>query len=226
LFLIGPSSVKFELGEAMYAQVEAQNNNLFDHTFEGDIDPFALFDDWLKLATQEEPMANAMSLATVDKSGLPDVRVVLLKERNADGFVFYTNKTSQKGEELSDNPAAALGFFWKSLNWQVRIRGAVTDVSDEAADAYYQSRPYGSRIGAHASHQSQPLEQKKILSDRVAELENEFGEEVPRPAHWSGYLITPVEIEFWCDGEFRLHDRVRFSRQNVDQAWTRQRLFP
>lgn len=206
--------------------VLTQNKQLFDHKFDGEIDPYLLFDSWLELASEEEPMANAMSLATVDQNGLPDSRIVLLKERAANGFTFYTNKQSKKGNELATAPKAALGFFWKSLNWQVRIRGDVVHVTDEVADAYYQSRPYGSRIGAHASDQSRPLPTKQVLMDRVSKYENEFGENVPRPEHWSGFTVEPIEIEFWCDGEFRLHDRVRFSRENINQPWTRQRLFP
>ncbi|MCZ4271309.1 pyridoxamine 5'-phosphate oxidase [Maritalea porphyrae] len=210
----------------MSSDVQALNAQLFDHTFKGEIDPYALFDQWLALASEKEPMANALSLATVDGNGMPDVRVVLLKERTQDGFTFYTNTRSSKGEELAANPKAALGFFWKSLNWQVRIRGAVVPVSAEVADAYYKSRPLGSRIGAHASEQSRPLQSKQELMDRVAQFEAQYGEDVPRPAHWSGYTIEPIEIEFWCDGEYRLHDRVRFTRENSNQPWTRQRLFP
>jgi len=210
----------------MKSEVQALNEKLFDHTFSGDIEPYELFDKWLALASEEEPMANALSLATVDENGLPDVRVLLLKERTADGFVIYTNKNSTKGSELAATPKAALGFFWKSLNWQVRIRGDVVDVTEEMADAYFHSRPLGSRIGAHASDQSKPLQSKQELMDRVAKFESEFGENVPRPAHWSGYIVKPIEIEFWCDGEYRLHDRVRFTRENVNQPWTRQRLFP
>jgi len=210
----------------MKAEVLSLNEQLFDHTFTGNIDPFQLFDKWLALASEEEPMANAMSLATVDTQGLPDSRVVLLKERGENGFTFYTNTQSNKGKELAANPKAALGFFWKSLNWQVRIRGDVVRVADDTADAYYQSRPLGSRIGAHASEQSRPLATKQELMDRVSKFEAEFGEDVPRPAHWTGFTIEPVEIEFWCDGEYRLHDRVVFKRENINLPWTRQRLFP
>ena len=210
----------------METEVLALNQKLFDHNYHDPIDPFALFDKWLKLASEKEEMANAMSLATVDANGLPDIRIVLLKDRTAEGFTFYTNKTSVKGNELSANPKAALGFFWKTLNWQVRIRGAVSDVSDQAADDYFNSRPLGSRVGAHASKQSRPLEKRQDLMDLVAKFENEFGEDVPRPDHWSGYVVNPTQIEFWCDGEYRLHDRVRFSRDAPNESWTRQRLFP
>ncbi len=210
----------------MQAEVQKLNEQLFDHSFTGEIDPYQLFDKWLVLASDKEPMANALTLATVDADGIPNARVLLLKGRTSDGFVIYTNKKSQKGEELNSHPKAALGFFWKSLNWQVRIRGNAVPVSEETADAYFQSRPLGSRIGAHASEQSRPLANRQVLMDRVAQFEEQFGDDVPRPEHWSGYTIEPVEIEFWCDGEFRLHDRVRFTRENTNQPWTRQRLFP
>jgi pyridoxamine 5'-phosphate oxidase len=210
----------------MQAEVTALNQKLFDHNFDGEIDPFELFDKWLALASEKEPMANAMSLATLGEGGWPDIRVVLLKDRTAEGFTFFTNKTSVKGQELSAHPKAALGFFWKSLNWQVRIRGEVKDVTEAAADAYFFSRPLGSRVGAHASLQSQPLKSKQVLMDRVKAFEDEFGEDVPRPPHWSGYTVMPTQIEFWCDGEYRLHDRVRFSRDSINESWTRQRLYP
>lgn len=210
----------------MQTEVRKLNEQLFDHNFTGEIDPYELFDKWLVLASEKEPMANALTLATVDADGMPNARVLLLKGRTSEGFVIYTNKQSKKGDELGQNPKAALGFFWKSLNWQVRIRGNAVPVSSETADAYFQSRPLGSRIGAHASEQSQPLANRQVLMDRVAQFEKQFGEDVPRPEHWSGYTIEPVEIEFWCDGEFRLHDRVRFTRENSNQPWTRKRLFP
>lgn len=209
------------------ALVQSRNVELFDPNFSGDIDPYELFDRWLELAWENEPdNANAMSLATVDKDGLPNIRIVLLKEREADGFTFYTNTTSAKGNELADHPQAALGFYWKSLAWQVRVRGKVQPVTAERADAYYASRPRGSQIGAHASHQSQPLSSRQELIDRVEELNQKCeGQDVPRPSHWSGYTVLPSEIEFWCDGEFRLHNRVRFTR-SADGTWQRQRLNP
>lgn len=207
--------------------VLSRNKDLFDTNFTGDIDPFELFDRWLELAWEKEPdNANAMSVATVDKIGLPNIRVVLLKEREADGFTFYTNTTSTKGDELANQPQAALGFYWKSLAWQVRLRGKVQPVSAERADAYYASRPRGSQIGAHASYQSQPLSSLQELSDRIESLNQKYeGQDVPRPSHWSGYTLMPSEIEFWCNGEFRLHNRVRFTR-TADGAWQRQCLNP
>lgn len=209
------------------ALVKSRNQELFDPAFTGDIDPYELFDRWLELAWTKEPRdANGMSLATLDADGLPNIRVVLLKEREDDGFTFYTNTTSAKGDELKDHPKAALGFHWKSLNWQVRVRGEVQTVSKERADAYFESRPRGSQIGAHASHQSQPLNSRQELVDRVEELTEQYeGQVVPRPEQWSGYTVLPSEIEFWCDGEFRLHDRVRFTRA-ADGSWQRQRLNP
>ncbi|WP_036220787.1 pyridoxamine 5'-phosphate oxidase [Maritalea myrionectae] len=209
------------------ALVKSRNKELFDPAFKGEIDPYELFDRWLELAWEKEPRnANAMSLATLDADGLPNIRIVLLKEREDDGFTFYTNTTSAKGDELAKHPKAALGFYWKSLEWQVRVRGKVQPVSEERADAYYASRPRGSQIGAHASDQSKPLASRQELIDRVEELTEKYeGQDVPRPDHWSGYTVLPSEIEFWCDGEFRLHDRVRFTK-NKNGEWQRQRLNP
>ncbi|MCF4097890.1 pyridoxamine 5'-phosphate oxidase [Maritalea mediterranea] len=209
------------------ALVKSRNQDLFDPEFTGDIDPYELFDRWLELAWEKEQFnANAMSLATLDEDGLPNIRVVLLKEREADGFTFYTNTNSKKGQELNKHPKAALGFYWRTLNWQVRVRGDVKPVAADRADAYHTSRPRGSQIGAHASHQSQPLSSRQELIDRVEELTQHYeGQDVPRPDHWSGYTVMPTEIEFWCDGEFRLHDRVRFTWSS-DGAWQHQRLNP
>ncbi|RAI00566.1 pyridoxamine 5'-phosphate oxidase [Acuticoccus sediminis] len=188
-------------------------------------DPFELFTQWLEEAWKSEPNdANAMTLATVDAGGLPDARIVLLKGHDADGFVFYTNRESAKGLELRENPKAALLFHWKTLGRQVRVRGAVSLVSDAESDAYYATRPLLSRIGAWASDQSRPAENRKLLEKRVAEREAEFGEEPPRPPHWGGYRITPEAIEFWQAGEFRLHDRFVYRRDGA--GYTVQRLFP
>ena len=192
-------------------------------------DPFALFGEWLAEAEGSEPNdPNAMALATVDAAGLPDVRMVLMKGYDAAGFVFYTNLESAKGAELAAHPKAALLFHWKSLRRQVRIRGAVERVTPEEADAYFATRPRGSRIGAWASAQSRPLAERSILEEAVATLTAKYGEdEIPRPAHWSGFRILPVEIEFWHDRPFRLHDRVRFTRAMPGEgAWTRTRLYP
>lgn len=192
-------------------------------------DPFALFGAWLAEATESEINdPNGMALATVDASGLPDLRMVLMKDFDAAGFVFYTNLESAKATELAGQPRAALLFHWKSLRRQVRIRGEVGRVTAEEADAYFATRPRGSRIGAWASAQSRPLESRALLEERVATLTAQYGEgEIPRPPHWSGFRIAPVEIEFWHDGAFRLHDRVRFTRAVPGEGpWTRTRLYP
>ncbi len=194
--------------------------------FEDMTDPLALFDAWLAEAGKSEPNdPTGMALATVDPDGLPDVRMVLLKGHDARGFVFYTNFESAKGRELLATPKAALLFHWKSLRRQVRIRGAVEQVTPEEADAYFASRPRDSRIGAWASEQSRPLEGRFALERRVAEYALKFGlGEIPRPPHWSGFRIIPSEIEFWKDGAFRLHDRLKFTR--AGDGWETVRLYP
>lgn len=196
-------------------------------------EPFVLFAAWLRDAEASEPNdPNAMALATVDPSGLPNVRMVLLKDVDgADatprGFVFYTNLESAKGRELIAAQKAALCFHWKSLRRQVRVRGLVSRVSDAEADAYFASRARGSRLGAWASAQSRPLESRFALEKAVATVTARYQiGEIPRPAHWSGFRITPLEIEFWHDRPFRLHDRVVFRRSDIAQAWDKQRLYP
>jgi pyridoxamine 5'-phosphate oxidase len=191
-------------------------------------EPFQLFGQWLADAEASEPNdANAMALATADADGLPDVRMVLLKGFDAQGFVFFTNTGSAKGQELSGNMKAALVFHWKSLRRQVRARGPVTVVSDKEADEYFASRPRGSRIGAWASQQSQPLESRFALEKAVARFTAKYGiGEIPRPAHWTGFRIRPVQIEFWHDRPFRLHDRLVFRRAVPDGVWSKARLFP
>lgn len=192
------------------------------------IDPFALFAEWLAEAEKSEPNdPNGMALATADENGRPSVRMVLLKGYDSDGFVFYTNLESKKGRQLAENPNAALLFHWKSLRRQIRIEGPVTPVSDEEADAYFASRPRPSRIGAWASDQSRPCEGRFELEKRVAAATAKYAVgDVPRPDHWSGFRITPAYIEFWKDGAFRLHDRHVFERSTPDDDWTVQRLFP
>ncbi|WP_425419199.1 pyridoxamine 5'-phosphate oxidase [Oricola indica] len=191
-------------------------------------DPFALFGDWLEEAKKSEINdPNATSLATVDSDGLPNVRMVLLKDYDEDGFVFYTNFESQKGEEILATKKAAMCFHWKSLRRQVRLRGAVTVVDDAEADAYFASRARGSRIGAWASKQSRPLESRFALEKEVAKFTAKYAVgEIPRPPHWSGFRIAPVYIEFWKDGAFRLHDRVIFRRETETAPWTRTRFYP
>jgi pyridoxamine 5'-phosphate oxidase len=194
--------------------------------FEGG-DPFALFASWLAEATASEPNdPNAMALATADETGLPDVRMVLLKGLDEHGFVFYTNLDSAKGRQLAAVPKAALCFHWKSLRRQVRVRGAVTPVTPEEADAYFATRPRLSRIGAWASDQSRPLESRFALEKSVALHTARFAVgAIPRPPHWSGFRVVPEEIEFWREGAFLLHDRVRYTFA-AEAGWTRARLFP
>jgi pyridoxamine 5'-phosphate oxidase len=189
-------------------------------------EPFALFAQWLADATKSEINdPNALSLATVDASGMPNVRMVLLKGFDERGFVFYTNFESAKGKEILGAMKAAMGFHWKTLLRQVRVRGNVEIVSDAEADEYYASRARGSRIGAWASKQSRPLESRFALEKAVAEYtaKHPVGN-IPRPAHWSGFRVIPTEIEFWHDGAFRLHDRVKFMRDG--DGWTKTRLYP
>jgi len=189
-------------------------------------DPIALFETWLAAAGETEPNdPHAMSVATVDASGLPDVRIVLLKGLDARGFVFYTNSQSAKGEQLLGQGKAALCFHWKSQKRQVRVRGAVEPVSAAESDAYFASRARGSRIGAWASDQSRPVVGREALMAKTAETENKFeGKDVPRPAHWYGWRVKPESIEFWQDGAFRLHDRIVFRRDDND--WSKTRLYP
>ena len=190
-------------------------------------DPFEIARSWLAKAEKSEPNdANAIALATVDADGLPNVRMVLLKAIEADGFVFYTNYGSAKAVELDASGKAAFVMHWKSLRRQVRVRGLVERVEGETADAYFASRSLKSRLGAWASHQSQPLDSRAALMKRVAALTAELGPNPPRPPFWGGYRIRPLEIEFWADGAFRLHDRFRWSRGSETEPWRVTRLNP
>ncbi|MGR3660867.1 MAG: pyridoxamine 5'-phosphate oxidase [Paracoccaceae bacterium] len=189
--------------------------------------PFEIAKRWLEeAALTESHDPNAMALATVDGKGLPDVRVVLLKAIEDDGFVFFTNYSSQKGQQIAGSGMAAFNIHWKSLARQIRVRGEITKVSASSSEEYYQSRPLGSRIGAWASHQSQVLESKNSLVQAVEDARTLHGETPQRPDFWGGYKITPLEIEFWADGEFRLHDRFRWSRENTGVSWNIERLYP
>ena len=188
--------------------------------------PFALFAAWMEDARATEPNdPNAMTLATVSREGLPNARIVLLKDWDQAGFVFYTNTQSRKGEEIAANRAVSLLFHWKSRLRQIRITGQAEPVTQAEADAYFATRPRISRLGAWASDQSRPLADRAILETRVAELEERYpGEAIPRPPHWSGYRVVPSRFEFWQDMPFRLHDRTVFTGNGA--AWQQSKLFP
>lgn len=191
-------------------------------------EPFALFGAWFEEAKKSEPSEpNAMALATADTEGRPNVRMVLLKRANAEGFVFFTNYESAKGGELTANPQAALCFLWKGIGKQVRARGSVTRVSGAESDAYFASRPKDSQIGAWASAQSRPMEGRFAFEKEVAKYAAKYGlSKVPRPPYWGGYRLIPLEIEFWCNRPFRLHDRLVYRREAPDTPWRTERLFP
>jgi len=206
-----------------YAAALAANGD--EAAFERD-DPIGLFVDWLEEARRHEPNdANAMSLATVDADGLPDCRIVLLKDVDERGFTFYSNRESAKGEQLAASAGAALLFHWKTLRRQVRVRGRVEPVTAVEADAYFASRARESRIGAWVSEQSRPLGDRAELEAAVARETVRFeGADVPRPERWTGWRVIPETIEFWRDRPFRLHDRMRFEREG--DGWRRTRLWP
>jgi pyridoxamine 5'-phosphate oxidase len=190
-------------------------------------DPFALAQSWLTEAEASEPNdPNAIALATVDDQGLPNVRMVLLKEIEADAFVFYTNYGSKKGQEIAAAGKAAFVIHWKSLRRQIRVRGTVTREDGPQADAYFASRSLKSRLGAWASQQSQPLSSREALVAEAAKVALTKGPNPSRPPYWGGFRIHPVEIEFWADGAFRLHDRFRWSRADLTAPWSVQRLNP
>jgi pyridoxamine 5'-phosphate oxidase len=191
-------------------------------------DPMDLFHSWMKEAEASEPNdANAMALATADADGHPNVRMVLLKGADANGFVFFSNAESIKGGELAANPNAALNFHWKSLRRAVRVKGTIAQVSDAEADAYFATRAKDSQIGAWASPQSRPMEGRWVFEKAIAEYALKYGlTKVPRPAYWTGWRITPSRIEFWRDRPFRLHDRLVYGRANSASPWITERLFP
>jgi len=191
-------------------------------------DPIELFKVWMDEAKKSEPNdPNALSLATSNKDNLPSVRMVLLKEFNQKGFVFYTNLNSQKGNELKENPNAAMCFHWKSLLRQIRISGKITQVDDSVADQYYNSRGYESRIGAWASKQSKELKNRDELENSINEFKKKFNDKnnVPRPHHWSGWNLSPIRIEFWLDGDSRIHERLNYT---IDKSgnWIKSLLSP
>ena len=191
-------------------------------------DPIELFKVWMDEAKKSEPNdPNALSLATSNKDNLPSVRMVLLKEFNQKGFVFYSNLNSQKGNELKENPNAAMCFHWKSLLRQIRISGKITQVDDSVADQYYNSRGYDSRIGAWASKQSKELKNRDELENSIKEFKKKFNDKnnVPRPDHWSGWNLSPIRIEFWLDGDSRIHERLNYT---IDKSgnWIKSLLSP
>lgn len=191
-------------------------------------DPIALFEVWFAEAKESEPNdPNAMALATASADGFPSVRMVLLKGHGSDGFVFYTNAESRKGEQIRANMRAALLFHWKSLRRQIRIEGPLEEVTEAEADAYFHSRPRASQIGSAASDQSRPLVDRQVYLDRVAALEERFPQgDIPRPPHWTGFRLSPRRIEFWQDRQYRLHDRRLFTRDSVDGPWSNTLLYP
>ncbi|MEO0945911.1 MAG: pyridoxamine 5'-phosphate oxidase [Pseudomonadota bacterium] len=190
--------------------------------------PYTLFEQWFAEAlTHEVNDPNAMALSSVDSTGMPNVRVVLLKGRDDRGFVFFTNLNSQKGREIYATGKAAANFHWKSLRRQIRIRGLIEPVSDREADDYFATRSRLSRLGAIASKQSTPLDSRETMMTEVSRLDALYpGDDIPRPAHWHGTRILPLYIEFWKDGEARLHDRLIFQRDSVEGEWTRERWYP
>ena len=206
-----------------------QKNSLgLDNCFLDIDDPIQLFKVWMDEAQKSEPNdPNALSLATANKENYPSVRMVLLKGFNQNGFVFYTNLNSQKGNELKENPNAAMCFHWKSLLRQIRIRGKVALVSDEIADQYYNTRGYESRIGAWASKQSQELGSRDELTSSIKNFKQKYNDQdnVPRPSHWSGWNLSPSSIEFWLDGDSRIHERLKYTRDKSGN-WVKSLLSP
>ena len=203
-------------------------NQLTAGDFTDAAEPFALFGSWFAEAVKAELNdPSAMAVATVDPAGMPDVRMVLMKEWDERGFVFYTNRESAKGAELAGNMRAAANFHWKSLRRQVRVRGPVKQVTDAESDAYFSSRPRDARIGAWASQQSRPVESRFAFEKAIAAYTLKFGiGAIPRPEYWVGFRIKPVQIEFWHDRPFRLHDRIAFRRDRPEGDWLKERLFP
>jgi pyridoxamine 5'-phosphate oxidase len=203
-------------------------NGLTSGDFTEADEPLRLFAAWFSDATRSEPVdPSAMTLATVDADGLPNARMVLMKGFDELGFVFYTNLDSQKGRELGHTPKGALVFHWKSLSRQVRLRGPMELVEDHVADAYFATRPRLAQIGAWASKQSAPLESRMAFEKAVAFYMAKFAVgTIPRPAHWSGYRLLPLIIEFWQDRPYRLHDRIEFGRRGAGEPWSKRRLYP
>jgi pyridoxamine 5'-phosphate oxidase len=188
-------------------------------------DPIEQFSIWWDEAVDSEiTEVNAMTVATSTPDGVPAARIMLLKNFTNEGFIFFTNYLSGKGSTLAKNPYAALVFFWKELERQVRVEGTVSKVSEEESDAYFKSRPIGSRIGAWASPQSTPIAGRHIIEENVKKYSEQFGEEIPRPPHWGGFIVKPVKVEFWQGRSNRLHDRILYTRRN--NQWSIERLAP
>ena len=191
------------------------------------VDPISLFKEWLFEAEKAEIRdPNAMQLATVAKNGMPSVRTVLLKDIINRQFIFYTNYESRKSEEINDTGKAAICFYWKSLNRQVRLIGDIKKVSEEVSDNYYQSRSRGSRIGAWASKQSRELDSRNTLMNEVKAFEDKYPDDIPRPSFWGGFALTPIEFEFWEDGDFRLHNRFILKPTAIKNEWITKRYYP
>lgn len=191
------------------------------------VDPILLFKQWLSEAEKKEIRdPNAMQLATVSKNGMPSVRTVLLKDIINCDFVFYTNYESRKSNEISETGKGAICFYWKSLNRQVRLVGDITKVSEDISDKYYKSRSRGSRIGAWASKQSRELESREALMEEVRLFESKYTDDIPRPSHWGGFALKPIEFEFWQDGDFRLHDRFILKPTEQNNQWIAKRYYP
>ena len=208
-------------------QKNDKNSLGLDSIFEDIDNPIDLFRNWFKKAEETEINdPNAVALGTADKSNRPSVRMVLLKGLSNEGFVFYTNFNSKKGSDLKTNKQASMCFHWKSLRRQVRVTGKVEQVSEEEADEYYNSRPYKNRISAWASNQSEKLDSRDTFVKKISEYEKKFSDQkkVPRPPHWSGWRILPKEIEFWLDGEGRVHERLNYTINN--SKWTKEILYP
>ena len=204
-----------------------KNNLGLDICFMDEDDPFIVFKQWMSDAEKNEINdPNAVSLATVNESNQPDVRMVLLKEFNNNGFIFFSNLDSKKGNDLKKIPKAAMCFHWKSLLRQVRISGDISLISDDEADQYFNSRPYLSKIGAWSSNQSRPMDTRDDFLNKIKEFKNKFNDQnnVPRPNHWSGFLLSPKRIEFWKDVEGRLHQRLEYTR--FSNFWKKQILYP
>jgi len=204
-----------------------KNNLGLESCFMDEDDPFVVFKHWMLEAEKNEINdPNAVALATVNESNQPDVRMVLLKEFDSNGFIFFTNLNSKKGTDLTKVPKASMCFHWKSILRQVRIAGAISLISDTEADKYFNSRPYLSKIGAWSSNQSSPMENRDAFLKKIEEYKNKFKDQnnIPRPKHWSGYLLSPNRIEFWKDVEGRLHQRLEYLK--VSNSWKKQILYP